>query len=103
MPEGSPIIIVDQIEPLILTVRGHKVMLDSDLAELYGTTTKRLNQQVKRNRARFPGNFMFSLTHAEFDELVTNCDRFRKLRHSSSNRRAFTEHGAIMAACKIGR
>jgi ORF6N domain len=98
MATEPDIIVIDQIEPMIVTLRGHKVMLDIDLAALYGTTTKRLNQQVKRNRGRFPSTFMFRLTEAEKQELVTNCDRFNNLKHSSSPPSAFTEHGAIMAA-----
>ena len=98
MAVESDIIVIDQIEPMILTIRGHKVVLDIDLPALYGTSTKRLNEQVKRNRRRFPDTFMFKLTEAEKLELVTNCDRFDKLKHSTSPPSAFTEHGAIMAA-----
>lgn len=98
MPRASDIILIDQIEPMILEFRGYKVMLDSDLAALYGTPTKALNQAVKRNLARFPSTFMFALTEAEKHELVTNCDRFDKLKHSTSPPFAFTEHGAIMVA-----
>jgi hypothetical protein len=58
-------------------------MLDRDLAELYGVETKVLNQSVKRNIARFPEQFRFQLTRSEADQLVTNCDRFRNLKHSS--------------------
>jgi hypothetical protein len=58
----------------ILLVRGQKVMIDRDLAEVYGTTTKRLNQQVSRNKTRFPSDFMFQLTEKEKEEVVTNCD-----------------------------
>lgn len=83
---------------MILELRGSKIMLDSDLAALYGTTTKALNQAVKRNLARFPDTFMFALTEAEKLELVTNCDRFDKLKFSHALPYAFTEHGAIMAA-----
>jgi hypothetical protein len=60
----------------ILLIRGKKVMIDRDLAELYGVTTKRLNEQVKRNTTRFPEDFMFQLTLEEKNELVANCDRF---------------------------
>ena len=69
-----------QIEQAILLIRGQKVILDADLAELYGVATKVLNQSVARNRKRFPTDFMFRLTKAEKDELVTNCDRFNKLK-----------------------
>ena len=83
----------------ILWIRGKKVMLDRDLAELYGVTTKRLNEQVKRNNSRFPEDFMFQLTQVEKMELVANCDRFEKLKHTTYPPYAFTEHGAVMLAC----
>ena len=59
----------ERIERVILLIRGQKVLLDSDLAELYGVTTKRLNEQVKRNRDRFPADFMFQLTNQELAAL----------------------------------
>ncbi len=80
----------------IFAIRGKKVMLDRDLAELYGVTTKRLNEQVKRNLKRFPEDFMIKLTKKEKDELVANCDRFNKLKHSTSNPYVFTEQGIAM-------
>jgi len=86
------------IEQRILLVRGSRVMIDADLAEIYGTTTKRLNQAVKRNRERFPVDFMFQLNEKEKIELVTECDHLSKLKYSPSLPYAFTEHGAIMAA-----
>jgi len=86
------------IEPLILTLRGQKVILDADLAEAYGVETKVLNQAVKRNADRFPEDFMFRLTEAEKSEVVTNCDHLQKLKFSPQLPAVFTEHGAIMAA-----
>jgi len=74
------------------------VMLDADLAEVYNVTTKRLNEQVKRNADRFPEDFAFRLTAEEKTELVANCDRFDRLKHSTAFPLVFTEHGAIMAA-----
>jgi hypothetical protein len=74
------------------------VIIDSDLADLYGVPTKRLNEQIKRNNKRFPPDFMFQLTKAEKDEVVANCDHLRKLKFSPVLPYAFTEHGAIMAA-----
>ena len=71
------------IEKKIFVIRGQKVMLDRDLAELYGVATKALNQAIKRNKKRFPNDFMFSLTKAEKEKVVTNCDRLEKLKHSS--------------------
>ena len=87
-----------RIESLILTIRGHKVILDTDLARIYGVPTKRLKEQVKRNRARFPADFVFELSDRERDEVVANCDHLRLLKFSPTRPSAFTEHGAIMAA-----
>ncbi len=92
------IVVVDQIEPCILLLRKQRVLLDADLAELYGTTTKALNQAIKRNLERFPVDFRFELTAMEKQEVVTNCDHLAKLRFSRTLPFAFTEHGAIMAA-----
>lgn len=86
------------IEPLILTLRGQRVILDTDLAEIYGVATKRLNEQVKRNADRFPVDFVFRLTAEEKTEVVANCDHLQKLKFSPQLPYAFTEHGAIMAA-----
>ena len=91
-------IAVDAIRSRILTIRGVQVMLDRDLAELYGVPTKALNQAVKRNIERFPSEFMFMLHAEEMSELVTNCDRFKSMKQSSVPMRAFTEHGIIMLA-----
>jgi phage regulator Rha-like protein len=73
-------------------------MIDADLAALYGTSTKRLNQQIKRNAGRFPGDFVFQLNGAERDEVVANCDHLGRLKFSPTMPFAFTEHGALMAA-----
>ncbi len=87
----------DAIESKIYSIRGQRVMLDSDLAELYEVKTKALKQAVKRNIARFPDDFMFELSTEERDELVTICDRLREsLKHSSVLPIAFTEHGVVM-------
>jgi hypothetical protein len=86
------------IESLILTIRGQKVILDADLADLYDTSTKVLNQAIKRNIDRFPEDFLFRLTEKEKTEVVTNCDHLARLRFSPKLPFAFTEHGAIMAA-----
>jgi len=67
---------IREIENRIFVIRDEKVMIDRDLANLYGVTTKRLNEQVKRNASRFPADFMFRLTIAERAELVAECDRF---------------------------
>ena len=82
----------------ILLIRNQKVMIDRDLAELFGITTKRLNEQVKRNIARFPSNFMFQLTENEKMYVVTNCDHLGKLKFSRTLPFVFTEHGTMMLA-----
>jgi hypothetical protein len=80
----------------ILSIRGKKVILDHDLAKLYGVETKYLNRQVRRNLKRFPQEFMFRLNPKEKEELVTNWHQFGKLKHSYSMPYAFTEHGVAM-------
>ncbi len=90
-----------QIQKRILSVRGKQVMLDRDLAELYGVSTKVLNQAVKRNLNRFPDNFMLQFSPEEMNELVTNCDRFEKLKHSSVMPHAFTEQGVAMLSAVL--
>ena len=88
---------VEVIAARIQVIRGHRVMLDSDLAALYGVTAKRFNEQIRRNQRRFPPDFMFRLTNQEFAIL-----RSQNATSSWGGRRyaplAFTEHGAIMAA-----
>ena len=98
MPKKPDITVIEQIEPMILLIRGQRVMLDTDLAILYETSTKALNQAVKRNRDRFPADFMFQLTGEEKQQVVTNCDHLVRLKFSPVLPNAFTEHGAIMAA-----
>jgi hypothetical protein len=88
---------VEDITRSILVLRGHRVLLDADLAALFGVTTRRLNEQVRRNRARFPADFLFELTTQEFANLKSHFAT-----SSWGGRRkfpfAFTEHGAIQAA-----
>ena len=81
------------IEKLIITVRGEQVLIDQDIARLYGVTTKRLNEQAKRNSARFPSNFRFELTEEERDEVVANCDHLQSLKFRPTLPFAFTEQG----------
>lgn len=85
-----------EIENRIFNIHNLQVMIDRDLAELYGVETKRLNEQVRRNIERFPERFRFQLNNEEMDELVANCDRFKTLKHSSVNPYAFTEQGVAM-------
>jgi phage regulator Rha-like protein len=93
------LLLLKPIEPRILILRGQKVMLDSELAELYGVQVKRLNEQVKRNAGRFPRDFMFQLSHDEHRNLrsqfATSSSKHGGRRHSPF---AFTEHGVIMVA-----
>ena len=86
------------LEQRIFLLRGQKVMLDADLAEVYGVSTKRLNEQVRRNAQRFPADFMFQLTAAEKAKVVAKCDHLKRIKFSPVLPCAFTEHGAIMAA-----
>ena len=85
-----------EIENLILTIRGTQVLIDRDLAMIYNIATKRLNEQVRRNIERFPDRYRFQLTKDEMTELVTNCDRFKALKHSTTMPYAFTVYGVSM-------
>jgi hypothetical protein len=86
----------EEIAQLIMNVRGMQVMVDRDLAVLYGVETKRLNEQVRRNIERFPERFRFQLTREETDKLVANCDRLNVLKHSTVTPYVFTEQGISM-------
>lgn len=97
---SSQLALSNDLSHLIHTIRGQKVILDADLARIYGVPTKRLNEQVKRNRQKFPPDFLFKLTAAEVKELnrsqiATGSQKHRDPRFAPH---AFTEHGAIMAA-----
>ncbi len=94
-PQTS-IIPLETVSERILLIRGQKVMLDADLAELYGVTTMVLNQAVKRNISRFPADFMFRLIELEKTEVITNCDNLSQLKFSPHFPYAFTEHGVAM-------
>ena len=98
MPGKKSLVPIEKIERRILLIRGEKVIIDADLAEFYGVQTKRLNEQVKRNKERFPADFMFQLSTDEKQEVVANCDHLSKLKYSRTLPYAFTEHGTIMAA-----
>ncbi|HLN96958.1 MAG TPA: ORF6N domain-containing protein [Pyrinomonadaceae bacterium] len=99
MPNSLTAVPIERVEQAILLIRGEKVILDSDLALLYGVTTARLNEQVKRNQDRFPADFAFRLTKQEFTNLIS---QFATSSSKHGGRRrvplVFTEHGAIMAA-----
>ena len=81
------------IEKLIVTVRGEQVLIDQDIARIYGVTTGRLNEQAKRNIARFPESFRFQLTKEERDEVIANCENLRSLKFYPSLPYAYTEQG----------
>lgn len=96
---NSSLMIPDEvIMDKILLIRYHKIMIDSDLAELFGVPTKRLNEQVKRNIKRFPPNFMFQLNIDEKEKVVANCDHLQMLKFSPHLPYVFTEHGVVMLA-----
>jgi len=82
----------------IILIRGQQVMISNDLAELYGVTTKRLNEQVKRNIKRFPQHFMFQLNEQEKDKVVAICDHLQNIKYSPYLPYAFTEYGTVMLA-----
>ena len=88
---------IEAIASRIVTLRGERVLLDSDLATLYGVETRRLNEQVRRNRRRFPADFIFRLTREELENLMS---QFATSRWGGRRKLpyAFTEHGAIQAA-----
>ena len=92
---------LEAIENLILNIRGKQVMLDRDLARLYGVETKRLNEAVKRNIERFPERFMFQLADAEKNKVVAICDHLKELRFSYQNPYAFTEQGVSMLSAVL--
>jgi hypothetical protein len=98
----TAIIPMERVQSRILVIRGQKVILDSDLASLYGVSTTRLNEQVKRNKSRFPEDFVFQLNKEEFKNLMSQFAISRLSGWDWGGRRklpyAFTEHGAIMAA-----
>jgi hypothetical protein len=99
MKKRRSLIPIEQIERSIYLIRGHRVMFDADLARIYGVTTARLNQQVKRNKERFPRDFMFQLTDEEFQRLILQFATSNPARGGRRKRpNAFTEHGAIMLA-----
>jgi phage regulator Rha-like protein len=101
MPKRPPsVAVLEPVEPLLREVRGERVILDADLARLYGVPTKRLNEQVRRNVDRFPPDFLFRLTEDEAGSLRSQIATLKTGRgqHRKYLPYAFTEHGAIMAA-----
>lgn len=96
--EESPLFPEGQIDQTILLMRGQKVMVDVDLARIYGVTAKRLREQLRRNLDRFPKDFMFQMTKEEMTEVSANCGNLSHLKFSPTPSYSFTEHGAIMLA-----
>lgn len=94
----EPLIPAERILSRVVVLRGQRVLLDRDLAQLYSVSTRQLNQQIKRNARKFPEDFSFVLTATEKNEVVTKCDHLQSLKFSPTLPRAFTEHGAIQAA-----
>ena len=94
--QNDEVVVTTPVESRIMSIRGNQIMIDRDLAELYGVETKRLNEAVKRNIERFPERFRFQLTKEEMAELVANCDQFNSLKHSTVRSYAFTEQGVAM-------
>ncbi len=92
------IIKIENISDLIIDIHDEKVLIDSDVAVIYGVETKRINEAVKNNQNRFPTGFILTLDNITKNELVENFDRFNKLKHSSVNPKAFTEKGLYMLA-----
>ena len=93
-PDDSEVVITqNEIEKLIITVRGEQVLIDQDVAKLYHVTTKRLNQQANRNSERFPNSFRFTLTEAERNKVVANCNHLASLKYRPTLPYAFTEQG----------
>lgn len=90
------VVALESIARRIFMTRGHRVLLDADLAKLYGVETRALNQTVRRNVDRFPGDFLCQLTKAEKLEVITNCDHLVRLKFSPALPLALTEHGALM-------
>lgn len=93
---NTAVVPIETITEKIFEIRSQKVMVDADLSILYEVPTKALNQAVKRNKERFPKDFMFQLTRKERDELVTICDRLTRIKHSSVMPYVFTESGVAM-------
>lgn len=89
---------IEDVQDKIIILRGEPVILDRDVAKLYGVQTKEINQAVKNNLRKFPNGYILSIEKEEMEELVKNFDRFNTLKHSSVTSKAFTERGLYMMA-----
>lgn len=94
----SGVVKIENIKELIIDIRNEKVLLDADVAVIYGVETKRINEAVKNNPDRFPSGYVIELSSKDKNELVENFDRFNRLKHSTASPRAFTEKGLYMLA-----
>ena len=94
----TEVIKFSEVENRIVEVRNQHVLIDADVAELYGVDTKQINQAVSRNPEKFPDGYIISLTKQEKEEVVTNCDHLQKLKFSPNLPNAFTEKGLYMLA-----
>jgi hypothetical protein len=92
---------LESVEGKIIEIKGEKVIIDSDVALLYGVETKRVNEAVKNNQDKFPEGYIVKLKDSEKKELVENFDRFNKIKHSNTDLKAFTEKGLYMLATII--
>jgi hypothetical protein len=101
MKSAASIKRIIRIDKSILLIRNEKVIIDADLAEFYGVTLKRFREQIRRNKNRFPDDFMFKLTRLERSGVVAACIHLSNLKYSRTLPYAFTEHGAIMAAAVL--
>ena len=97
----NSVIRIEELEEKILEIRGQRVLLDRDVAGLYGVGTRDINKAVSNNPGKFPSGYLFELTKLEKAELVENFHRFEKLKHSSVNPKVFTEKGLYMLATII--
>lgn len=88
----------DQVQEKIIVLRSHKIIVDADVADLYGLDTREINQAVKNNPEKFPDGYLFELEANEKRELIKNFDRFKNLKHSSAAIKGFTEKGLYMLA-----
>lgn len=88
----------EDVETKIINFRDQKIIIDSDVAELYGVETKRINEAVNRNLDKFPDGYLMTLNEKEKNELVANCDRFNVMKHSTVMPKGFTERGLYMLA-----
>ena len=89
---------IENIKDLLLDIKGQKVLLDRDVASLYGVETKRINEALKNNQDRFPDGYVIEIDKDKKIELVENFDRFNKLKNSTAKPKAFTEKGLYMLA-----